>query len=103
MGNDERHVGISANEGVGPAAGPLVEVRGISKHFGGVRAQQDVSIAFGRGTVHGLVGENGAGKSTLVKTIRDLELAGQAQDGEGGQQRHGPPVPTPEIRHQEVN
>ena len=34
---------------------------------------------------------------------RDVELARQAQDGEGGQQRHGPPVPPPEVRHHEVN
>ena len=79
MGNDERHVGTSTSERVGPAAGPLVEVRGISKHFGGVRALEDVSISFGRGTVHGLVGENGAGKSTLTKAIGG---AHQPDDGE---------------------
>lgn len=46
-----------------------VEVRGISKRFGGTIALSDVSIAFERGKIHGLVGENGAGKSTLVKII----------------------------------
>jgi ribose transport system ATP-binding protein len=69
VGIDEREVGTSASERVGPVAGPLVEVRGISKHFGGVHALVDVSISFAHGTVHGLVGENGAGKSTLAKAI----------------------------------
>jgi ABC-type sugar transport system ATPase subunit len=48
---------------------PLVEARGISKRFGGVRAVVDVSVAIAPGSVHGLVGENGAGKSTLSKIV----------------------------------
>lgn len=48
---------------------PLVEVHNVSKRFGGVQALSDVSIAIGRGSIHGLVGENGAGKSTLAKII----------------------------------
>lgn len=48
---------------------PLVEVRSVWKHFGGVQALADVSITIGRGSVHGVVGENGAGKSTLAKII----------------------------------
>jgi len=48
---------------------PLVEVRGVCKHFGGVQAVNDVSVAIEPATVHGLVGENGAGKSTLAKII----------------------------------
>lgn len=47
----------------------LVEVRGVSKHFGGVQAVADVSVAVEAASVHGLVGENGAGKSTLAKII----------------------------------
>ncbi len=57
------------DEGVRPAAHPLVETRGVSKRFGGVQALDDVSIAIRVGGVHGLVGENGAGKSTLAKLI----------------------------------
>lgn len=48
---------------------PLVEVRNVWKHFGGVQALADVSIAIRPASVHGLVGENGAGKSTLAKII----------------------------------
>ena len=46
-----------------------VELKGISKHFGGARALHHVDLAIRTGTVHGLVGENGAGKSTLGKIV----------------------------------
>jgi rhamnose transport system ATP-binding protein len=69
----------AVDNGERPQGGPLVEVRGLSKHFGGVHALVDVSVSFGRGTVHGLVGENGAGKSTLAKAIGG---AHQPDDGE---------------------
>jgi ribose transport system ATP-binding protein len=48
---------------------PLLELRGISKSFGGVAALTDVDFTLNRGEVHGLVGENGAGKSTMMKII----------------------------------
>ena len=48
---------------------PLLEVRGVWKHFGGVQAVIDASLSFGPGRVYGLAGENGAGKSTLGKMI----------------------------------
>ena len=48
---------------------PLVEMRGISKAFPGVRALDDVSLAVHAGEVHMLVGQNGAGKSTLMKVL----------------------------------
>ena len=46
-----------------------VELHEISKHFGGARALESVSIRIAPGSVHALVGENGAGKSTLGKII----------------------------------
>ncbi len=49
--------------------GAHVELRDISKSFGGTRALEGVSLTVGRGSIHALVGENGAGKSTLGKII----------------------------------
>jgi general nucleoside transport system ATP-binding protein len=49
-----------------PAA---IELQGISKAFGLVQANKDVSIKVEAGTIHGIVGENGAGKSTLMSIL----------------------------------
>ena len=49
-----------------PAA---IELRGISKAFGPVQANKDISIRVARGTIHGIIGENGAGKSTLMSIL----------------------------------
>lgn len=53
------------------ATGPL-ELRGVSKSFGAVRALIDVSLEVLPGRVTALIGDNGAGKSTLVKCISGL-------------------------------
>ena len=47
----------------------FVDVRGISKSFGGVRALRDVSLTVEAGVIHGWVGQNGAGKSTLGRIL----------------------------------
>ena len=48
---------------------PLLDIRGISKSFGAIRASEDVSLTLKRGEVHALIGPNGAGKSTFIKQI----------------------------------
>ena len=50
-------------------ADPIVKMVGISKHFGGVQALQDVSVDLYNGEILGIVGHNGAGKSTLIKVL----------------------------------
>jgi len=46
-----------------------LELADVSKHFGGVRALDGISVEIERGSVHALVGENGAGKSTLGRIV----------------------------------
>jgi methyl-galactoside transport system ATP-binding protein len=47
----------------------VLEMHGVTKHFPGVLALDDVSFSVKSGTVHALMGENGAGKSTLMKCL----------------------------------
>ncbi len=48
---------------------PAIELKGISKAFGPVQANKDISISVAPGTIHGIIGENGAGKSTLMSIL----------------------------------
>ncbi|WP_030231146.1 multiple monosaccharide ABC transporter ATP-binding protein [Streptomyces sp. NRRL S-350] len=50
-------------------AGPVLEMRSISKSFPGVKALSEVNLSVGAGEVHAICGENGAGKSTLMKVL----------------------------------
>ncbi|MBD3678653.1 MAG: ABC transporter ATP-binding protein [Rhodobacteraceae bacterium] len=48
---------------------PAIQLSGISKSFGPVQANKDISIRVMPGTIHGIIGENGAGKSTLMSIL----------------------------------
>jgi len=50
-------------------AAPLVEMRGITKHYGRIQALTDVTLTINRKEIVGLLGDNGAGKSTLIKVL----------------------------------
>jgi len=54
----------------------ILQMRGITKDFPGVRALDDVTFDVKRGEIHALVGENGAGKSTLMKVLSAVYPAG---------------------------
>ena len=63
---------------VDPTRPPLVEMRGITKRFPGVVANDNISLIIRRGEIQTLLGENGAGKSTLLNI-----LSGMIQPDEG--------------------
>jgi branched-chain amino acid transport system ATP-binding protein len=48
---------------------PLIETRGLSKHFGGVQAVRDIDFSLAEGELRCLIGPNGAGKSTFFKLL----------------------------------
>jgi len=70
---------------------PLLEVRRVSKRFGGVQANQDVSFLVEQGEILGLIGPNGAGKTSLFNAISgevtpdsgEVLLAGERVSGLG--------------------
>ncbi len=67
---------------------PAIELRGISKAFGPVQANRDISIRVAKGSIHGIIGENGAGKSTLMSILYGFYKADAGEILIGG-------VPTP--------
>ena len=66
-------------------AAPAIELKGISKAFGPVQANKDISISVAPGTIHGIIGENGAGKSTLMSILYGFYKADAGEIFIGGQ------------------
>jgi branched-chain amino acid transport system ATP-binding protein len=67
----------------------MLDIRGVSKSFGGVKAVDGVSFTVGANEIHGLIGPNGAGKTTMINLISGLlKLSGGEILLEGRQIQH---------------
>ena len=69
----------------------MLELRNLSKTFGGQRALEGASLSIAPGEVHGLLGQNGSGKSTLIKVLAGFH----APDPGGELSIQGRPAPLP--------
>ena len=67
---------------------PIVELRGVSKHFGSVHRAQDISLQVCPGEVCCLLGDNGAGKSTLIKILSGVYTPDEGEMLVDGQPVH---------------
>ncbi|PQA77173.1 sugar ABC transporter ATP-binding protein [Rhodoferax sp. TS-BS-61-7] len=67
------------------AAAPVLELSGVAKQFGAVRALSGVNLRLFAGEVHALMGQNGAGKSTLIKVLTGVYPADQGDMRLNGQ------------------
>jgi D-xylose transport system ATP-binding protein len=65
----------------------LVEIRSVSKHFGGIRAVDRVSCSLHEGEVVGLLGHNGAGKTTLIKILAGVHAPDEGEIVVRGERR----------------
>lgn len=64
---------------------PMLEMKGISKSFGGLRALISVNMSLYEGEILAIVGDNGAGKSTLIKVLTGVHRADEGQIWINGQ------------------
>ena len=69
----------SLNESQRDGAEPILELRAVTKRFGGATALDGVDFELLPGEIHGLVGENGAGKSTLMKILSGVHTPDEGE------------------------
>lgn len=58
---------------------PVLEMKNVEKHFGGVRAIDNFSVTLEQGKIHGLIGPNGAGKTTIFNNITGIYAPNSGQ------------------------
>jgi ABC-type branched-subunit amino acid transport system ATPase component/ABC-type branched-subunit amino acid transport system permease subunit len=75
-----------------PNTGPLLEVKEISRFFGGLRAVDGVSLTASPGRVLGIIGPNGAGKTTLFNLVNGVLRPDRGQVRLAGQEMQGRPL-----------
>jgi branched-chain amino acid transport system ATP-binding protein len=68
---------------------PVLEVRALTKYFGGLCANSDVSFQVERGSIVGLIGPNGAGKTTLFNCITGYDAPSRGEVLFNGRPIHG--------------
>jgi len=66
-------------------SGPILEIRGLNKHFGPTHANINIDFKVGAGEIKGLIGENGSGKSTLISQIAGIQIPDSGEMFVGGE------------------
>jgi len=64
--------GVTTQRLDGARSAPVLKLEGLSKHFGGVKAVDDISFDVVAGHIHSLIGPNGSGKSTVINVLTGL-------------------------------
>jgi general nucleoside transport system ATP-binding protein len=70
---------LAATVGTERSAAPRLEMRGITKRYPGVTANDHIDLDLQRGEIHALLGENGAGKTTLMNILYGLAVPDEGQ------------------------
>lgn len=65
---------------------PILEIRGLNKHFGPTHANKNIDFKLNKGEIRGLIGENGSGKSTLISQIAGVYLPDSGEMRVGGKE-----------------